>query len=224
MAFSRISNERLSDKVVQSIKEQIETGELKPGEKLPNELVLAEELGVSRGILREALTILQARNYIIRKPKDGTFVNADIKDILSEQTGISLKEATYIDLLEMRECVEQKVVEKVVDLASDEQVQELDEFLDPTQDKINGNSVDYYFHYRLAQLSQNAMFMNFIDTYYDVIDELTKKTTKKASRKNEINEEHKRIVECIRKRDKEEAVKAILEHLKKVRENIKGSL
>ena len=221
MGFTRITNERLSDKVAQSIIEQIETGELKPGDKLPNELELAEELGISRGILREALTILQAREYIVRKPKDGTLVNPDIMEILRSKNGISLKEATYIDLLEMRECVEERVVEKVVDLASDEKILELEEFLNPIQEQINGNSVDYYFHYKLAELSQNAMFVNFIDTYYDVIDELTKKTTQKKSRKTEINQEHRKIVEYIVKRDKEKAVIAMLEHLRKVKENIK---
>ena len=221
MGFTRITNERLSDKVAQSIIEQIETGELKPGDKLPNELELAEELGISRGILREALTILQAREYIVRKPKDGTLVNPDIMEILRSKNGISLKEATYIDLLEMRECVEERVVEKVVDLASDEKILELEEFLNPIQEQINGNSVDYYFHYKLAELSQNAMFVHFIDTYYDVIDELTKKTTQKKSRKTEINQEHRKIVEYIVKRDKEKAVNAMLEHLRKVKENIK---
>ena len=221
MGFTRITNERLSDKVAQSIIEQIETGELKPGDKLPNELELAEELGISRGILREALTILQAREYIVRKPKDGTLVNPDIMEILRSKNGISLKEATYIDLLEMRECVEERVVEKVVDLASDEKILELEEFLDPIEEQINGNLVDYYFHYKLAELSQNAMFVNFIDTYYDVIDELTKKTTQKKSRKTEINQEHRKIVEYIVKRDKEKAVNAMLEHLRKVKENIK---
>ena len=221
MGFTRITNERLSDKVAQSIIEQIETGELKPGDKLPNELELAEELGISRGILREALTILQAREYIVRKPKDGTLVNPDIMEILRSKNGISLKEATYIDLLEMRECVEERVVEKVVDLASDEKILELEEFLNPIQEQINGNSVDYYFHYKLAELSQNAMFVNFIDTYYDVIDELTKKTTQKKSRKTEINQEHRKIVEYTVKRDKEKAVNAMLEHLRKVKENIK---
>ena len=78
------------------------------------------------------------------------------------KNGISLKEATYIDLLEMRECVEQRVIEKVVDLASDEKILELEEFLNPIQEQINGNSVDYYFHYKLAELSQNAMFVTLL--------------------------------------------------------------
>lgn len=225
MPFKPITNERLSDKVVEVIMEQISNGILKPGDKFPNELELAEELCVSRGILREALTILQARNYIIRKPKDGTFVNHDIMNLLRENSsGISLKEATYFDMLEMRECIEQRAVEKVIDLASDEQITELEELTLPLGSKENvprKDSVDYYFHYKLAELSQNAMFVNFIDSYYDIIDELTMRTTTKQSRREEIHNEHMKIVEAIKERDKEKAKKQMVYHLSMVRGNIK---
>lgn len=221
MAFTPIINERLSDKVVRVIMEQIQSGDLKPGDKLPNELDLAEELGVSRGILREALTILQARNYVCRKQKEGTFVNADILNILNSKKGISLKEATYIDILEMRECIEQKEVEKIIDLATDEQIADLYNLLIEGKEKGSG-SIDYYFHYRLAELSQNAMFINFIDTYYDVIDELTQQTTKRNSRREEIYKEHMAIIKALEKRDKDMAKIAVLSHLEMVKEHIKG--
>lgn len=221
MPFTPITNERLSDKVVRVIMEQIQSGELKPGDKLPNELELAEELGVSRGILREALTVLQARNYVCRKQKEGTFVNNDIMEILNSRKGISLKKATYIDLLEMRECIEQKAVEKIIDLADDGQIAGLYVLLKEGKEK-GSHSIDYYFHYRLAELSGNAMFLNFIDTYYDVIDELTQETTRKNSRREEIYKEHMAIIKALEKRDKEMARIAILSHLEMVRENIKG--
>lgn len=221
MAFTPITNERLSDKVVRVIMEQIQSGDLKPGDKLPNELDLAEELGVSRGILREALTILQARNYVCRKQKEGTFVNVDILNILNSKKGISLKEATYIDILEMRECIEQKEVEKIIDLATDEQIADLYNLLIEGKEKGSG-SIDYYFHYRLAELSQNAMFINFIDTYYDVIDELTQQTTKRNSRREEIYKEHMAIIKALEKRDKDMAKIAVLSHLEMVKEHIKG--
>lgn len=221
MAFTPITNERLSDKVVRVIMEQIQSGDLKPGDKLPNELDLAEELGVSRGILREALTILQARNYACRKQKEGTFVNVDILNILNSKKGISLKEATYIDILEMRECIEQKEVEKIIELATDEQIADLYNLLIEGKEKGSG-SIDYYFHYRLAELSQNAMFINFIDTYYDVIDELTQQTTKRNSRREEIYKEHMAIIKALEKRDKDMAKIAVLSHLEMVKEHIKG--
>jgi len=221
MSFSPIANERLSDKVVRVIMEQIKDGTIKPGDKLPNELELAEELCVSRGILREALTILQARDYICRKPKDGTFVNPDVLDIMNNTIGITLKEATYNDLIEMRECLEKKTVEKIIDSASDEEIAELFDLVSITEKKKGSRSIDYYFHYRLAELSHNAMFVNFIDTYYDVIDELTTQTTKKVQRKEEIVKEHLAIVEALQQRDKKKAKAAVIQHLEMVLQHVK---
>lgn len=220
MAFTPVSNERLSDKVVQVIMDQIHDGSLKPGDKLPNEHDLSEELGVSRGILREALTILQARNYILRKQKEGTFVNPDIMDILHSQGGISLKEATYLDMLEMRECIEQRAVEKIIDTAKDTQIEELYGLIEADPRQKKEDTIDYYFHYRLAELSQNAMFVNFIDTYYDVIDELSKKTKKISTRRAEIDQEHREIVDALYKRDKQKAKAAVVAHLRKVKGHI----
>jgi len=222
MGFSPIENERLSDKVVRVIMNQIKDGVLKPGEKLPNELELAEELCVSRGILREALTILQARDYIYRKPKDGTFVNPKVLDIINNSVGISLKEGTYGDLIEMRICLEQRIVEQIIDHASDEEIADLFELVSVTEQKKGSRTIDHYFHYRLAELSHNAMFANFIDSYYDVIDEVTAKTTKSMSRRQEIYNEHLSIVQALQARDKEKAKAEVVHHLQIVLEHLRA--
>lgn len=220
MGFSPIENERLSDKVVRVIMDQIKEGILKPGDKLPNELELAEELCVSRGILREALTILQARDYIYRKPKDGTFVNPKVLDIINNSGGITLREGTYSDLIEMRICLEQRVVEKIIDHASDDEIAELFDLVSETDQKRDSRTIDHYFHYRLAELSHNAMFANFIDSYYDVIDEVAAKTTKSMNRRKEIYNEHLAIVQALQARDKEKAKAEVIKHLKIVLEHL----
>lgn len=222
MSFYPIKNERLSDKVVRIIMDQIKDGTLKPGDKLPNELDLAEEFGVSRGILREALTILQARDYIYRKPKDGTIVNPDVLDVINQSSGITLKEGTYSDLIEMRICIEQRIVEKIINTASDEEIDELFDLISVTENNNGSRSIDHYFHYRLAELSHNAMFANFIDSYYDVIDEVTTKTTKKENRRKEIYEEHYNIVQALKDRNTEKAKETIVRHLKLVLSYIKS--
>lgn len=61
--------------VIEQIKEKIKEGKLEAGERLPSEMELAKELGVSRNTLREALRILEEENIIIRKHGVGTFVN-----------------------------------------------------------------------------------------------------------------------------------------------------
>ena len=218
MGFEPISNERLSDKVINQVMENIKTGELAPGMRLPNEPELAFHLGVSRGILREALTILQAKGIIYRKPKEGTFIAPNAMEIINGSFEISVKEATYLDLVEVRECFEPKVVEKVIQLASDEEIAELMDLIDKPSTEKGDHTLDYYFHYHLAELSRNVVFVNFIDTYYDIIDEVKTKSSKRKKRTEEIDDEHRSIVEAIQERNIPKAKERMLYHLRRVKE------
>ncbi|MGC4375692.1 GntR family transcriptional regulator [Fictibacillus sp. Mic-4] len=61
-------------KVIEKIKDDIESGYYEEGEKLPSEFELSKQLGISRATLREALRILEDENVVIRKHGVGTFV------------------------------------------------------------------------------------------------------------------------------------------------------
>lgn len=219
MKFSSVTNEKLSDKVISQIMSNIKSGKLLPGARLPNEPELATSFGVSRGILREALTILQARGIIYRKPKEGTFIAPDVLEVISGSREVSVREATYLNLIEVRECFEPRVVEKVIELASDDEIEELADLVENGTVRNADHSLDYYFHYRLVELSGNIVFVNFIDTYYDIIDELKTRSSKQKNRIAQINEEHKRILEAIQKRDSEKARQLMHYHLQKVKEH-----
>ena len=211
MKFSSVTNEKLSDKVISQIMSNIKSGKLLPGARLPNEPELATSFGVSRGILREALTILQARGIIYRKPKEGTFIAPDVLEVISGSREVSVREATYLNLIEVRECFEPRVVEKVIELASDDEIEELADLVENGTVRNADHSLDYYFHYRLAELSGNIVF--------DIIDELKTRSSKQKNRIAQINEEHKRILEAIQKRDSEKARQLMHYHLQKVKEH-----
>lgn len=223
MKIRRVTNDRLSDKIVSQIMNMVREGSIKPGEKLPNEAVLSEQFGVSRGILREALTQLQSQGYIRRKPKDGTYIQEDIQNIMmNESMNDLLKQATYTDLLDFRESLEMKMVERVIERASDEEILELIEGLGIASNAEIQHSMDHYFHYKLAQVSKNIFFMNFIDTYYDLITEIAAYSNRDQSRRDQIAEEHLAIAKAIQKRDKEAARMAVHHHVKMVEKKIEG--
>ena len=212
-----VRNDRLSDKIVNQIINMMRDGSLKAGDKLPNEDLLSEQFGVSRGILREALTQLQSQGYIRRKPKDGTYIQDNIQGMLmNESVNEVLKKATYSDLLDFREALELKMVERVIERASDEEIEELlDGLVVATNEEVQHN-MDHYFHYKLAQASRNIFFMNFIDTYYDLISEIANKSHRDQVRRNQIADEHFAIVQAIANRDKNAAKQAVLHHMKMV--------
>ncbi|AEV29262.1 transcriptional regulator [Sphaerochaeta pleomorpha str. Grapes] len=218
MKYTPLRSERLSDKVVSQILQLIHDGELKPGEKLPSEVTFSEKFSVSRGVIREAMIQLQVLGYIRRKTKDGTYIQQDIFEKLSKPVSDALKDATFHDLLDFRDSLESKMVEIVIDRASDEEIEEICSTLKADGSSLPGQfSLDHYFHYKLAQASRNIFYMNFIDTYYDLIEELAAKNKKQEGSLVQIAEEHEAIVQAIANRDKEGAHRAMTHHMDMVR-------
>lgn len=215
MKFKPIRNDRLSDKVAEQLLEKIHSGELAPGSRLPNETELADQFEISRGVIREALTILQAQGYIRRRPKEGTFIEENIQSrSVSLPIGEILRSATYLDLIEFREAMEIKIAHLVIERATDEEIAELSEAAQGVAaDDLSQRTIDHYFHYKLALLSGNIFFMNFIDTYYDLISEIATIGRTHQARRIQITEEHLAIAEAIQRRDHELAEKAVVHHM-----------
>lgn len=69
-----ISRKRLADSIVEEITRRIENGELKEGDKLPNQHEFAAQLGVSRTVLRETLHTLAILGLVDQRPKSGTVI------------------------------------------------------------------------------------------------------------------------------------------------------
>lgn len=221
--FRRISNERLSDRVVRQLMQMMHAGELPVGSKLPTETLMAQQLGVSRGILREALNILQARGYITRLPREGTIVcqvsDSDIGNSITTQ----VKSAAYSDLLEFREAMECKVVQKVIERATDAEIDTLYDLIEQTSGEASTpSSIDYYFHYRLAKYSGNTLFVVFLDMYYDTINEIARMSYQDRARQAEAKREHLQIVDALRRRDAGAAIAAVQTHLRQVRSKVDG--
>lgn len=223
--FSPIRDQRLSDKVIEQLLESMRGGELPVGTHLPPESSLAEQLGVSRGILREALTVLEARGFIKRTPKEGTIVRSTSGDELGRALTEQLRKATYRDLLEFREVMECRAAEDAIENATDAELGALKELVD-APDKRSSEpedaELDHYFHYRLAELSGNSLFAGYIDTYYELIREMKKRSLQNDSRRESVHAEHRAICEALCARDKRTAKRELRKHLDAVRRSLEG--
>jgi GntR family transcriptional regulator, transcriptional repressor for pyruvate dehydrogenase complex len=65
----------LSDQVTEALRRRVESGQLKPGEKLPAEVALAPEFGVSRTVVREAISRLKHEGLLESRQGSGVFVS-----------------------------------------------------------------------------------------------------------------------------------------------------
>ncbi len=216
--FRRIRNDRLSDKAVQQLLQRIRAGELPVGTRLPNEADLADQLGVSRGILREALTILQTQGYISRAPREGTVVRSVTGNNSGNSFADLMRGCEHKSMIEFREAVECKVVRNVIRLAAEKEIDSLFALLN-TPLSSTARRPDYYFHYRLAELSGNPLFCAYIDLYYDTIREKSIALTNNTKTLQVMIQEHVRIAEAIRNRDAKAAVAAMKGHLRRVEKN-----
>ncbi len=108
MGFAPVRQRRLSDDIVERLEALILEGSLKAGERLPPERALAEQFGVSRPSLREAIQKLAARGLLVSRQGGGTFVaetlGSTFSDPLLELLGSS--EEAQRDLLEFRHTLE----------------------------------------------------------------------------------------------------------------------
>ncbi len=216
--FRRIRAERLSDKAVQQLAQRIRAGELPVGARLPNEAELAAQLGVSRGILREALTILQMQGYISRAPREGTIVRSACCNETGNSFASLMHSADHKSLMEFREAVECRAIRSAIRLASQKDIDSLFELLG-TPLSSSERRPDYFFHYRLAEISGNPLFCAFIDLYYDTVREQCITLTDNEKALQLMIQEHVRIAEAIRCRDAKAAVAAMRGHLHRVEKN-----
>ena len=123
-AIHRVS---ITDAVVESIKESIESGEYQVGAKLPTEAGLCAEMKVSRTSVREAIRVLQALGYITIKPGKGAFVSEQALLPKNAKPWYEAEGAEYSDFMEVRFVLETLAVRLAVERATALQVEELAE-------------------------------------------------------------------------------------------------
>lgn len=146
----RIPQRALRDRVVDAIRDAVIRGEFRPGEKVP-EHELAEQLGVSRTPVREALRILEFQGLLVTRPKNGTY----IAKIEPEEARDGLLVRSALEELAVRQAIERLGVgwDKVCD--------GLQELLEGMREAIAGGDqvaateFDIRWHARLVDAADN---------------------------------------------------------------------
>ena len=127
----------LTDTAISKIKEMILDGRLAPGSKLPREADLAEDLGISRNSLREAVRALSLIRILDVRQGDGTYVTSLQPEILMETMGFIVDfhhDAIVLHLFEVRRALESAAAEPAAVLMSDADADALMQDLDTLGD------------------------------------------------------------------------------------------
>ena len=164
--MKEIQRMSITDSVVDSLKEMIESGEYKIGEKLPTEMCLCSQLKVSRTCVREAFRVLQALGYVEIRPGKGAYV-ADFQKPLAENSQwYNVEGVQFYDFMEVRMAIETLSVRLAVERCTEKQVAELREIhqsfveANENRDMIKMIMLDELFHTKIIAYTNNQLLIN----------------------------------------------------------------
>ena len=212
--------EKLSDKVTMEIMEMITIQKrFQPGDKLPNENELSEEMGVSRTTLREAVNNLVAQNVLEKKRGRGTFV-VDNQNLTSDLgfDDLNFMHVRLSDLYELRLVIEPQIAGIAALKATEEEIQNMMEYTAKieSKDSTPEEILEYNkrFHNMVAQASHNEFIIRLFDSINNaVIKEFDVQYEEELNNEDMLSS-HKMLMDYIRLRDPEGATQAMRLHLK----------
>lgn len=207
------------------IKEYILEHNLKPGDALPPEGQLVEELGVGRSSVREAVKSLQSMGIVDVRQGDGLYVRELNFDPMLETFlfGMQFNPHTLAELLQIRIWLEVAVIGDAVEHIGADEVAKLEELLKTwearVQDGEEYSDLDESFHQIVYGVLQNETLMKFFSVFWVTFTSLESELTRDTDPEN-VLEFHKRILEAIQSRDPSQARAQLLQHFDHVKERI----
>lgn len=210
---------RLSDSVADDILAMI-TIEKKfmPGEKLPNENELSEELKISRTTLREAIRILATNGILEIQRGKGTFVKKDLQtDSIEEISSLSKIKTNAKDLYEMRLIFEPEAAYLAVQRASDAEIkrilslgEQIEEYIKLGKDRTE---IEQAFHKSIAKATHNEFMNKLMPVIYQAIDKGVALSEEKEMAVKDTIIDHRMIMDFIKNRNAEGAKSAMKIHI-----------
>jgi GntR family transcriptional repressor for pyruvate dehydrogenase complex len=215
-----VVRQSLVDTAVARIREVIEQGQLKAGDRLPTEAELSAQLGVSRTVVREAVSQLESLGMLSVQRGRGMFVGtgsglSGCVKLLRSALALSAKE--LVQFTEFREAVECYAARRAAESATPDDLAELEalcEAIDrPGTDDLEAMRLDFRFHRRLMALSGNELMCSVLEVLQEFVLAAMVRTTPMPRDRNQSRGRHLAIVRAVRTGDPDAAEKAMRAHL-----------
>lgn len=154
---------RLATEIADALREQIRACTLRPGDKLPTEAEIMQQHGVSRTVVREAISGLQAAGFVDTRHGIGTFVlDCPASIEFRVEPGSIPTVRDILSMLELRIGLESEAAFLAAARRTPDQLAELRRVLDGFQSALDNGSdtseTDYQFHLRVAEATGNRYF------------------------------------------------------------------
>jgi len=222
--YKTVRTARLYEQIVQQIEQSIVEGKLNPGDQLPTERELAQQFGVSRTAVREAVKTLTEKGLVESFSGRGTFVTApkpqSTRKSLDSFFEIGdLEDPAY--LVELRGVIEPEVTILAATRIEDQQLAMMREAVATMDRSLKEPEVyieaDLDFHLALAEAAGNPLILSLLDSIVGVLRRQRLGIFGVEGGPERGQTHHKLILEAIERRDPAAAHEAMRAHLEQIR-------
>lgn len=220
MAFVPISSRRLYQQVAERIKLQIYSGAMTEGDRLPAEKELAQQLGVSRPIVREALIALEIAGLVEIRTGSGSYIRESNK-VIPPMLDVG---PSPIELLHARLLIEGEVAAEAAVQANEQDLAAIEATVDDMRRIMDAGDhahvADQNFHVLIATASRNRVLADLVSSLWQgmfspIFYKLSERTGLLTNQSNAYAE-HKAILAALQTHDPIGARAAMRCHLKSV--------
>jgi len=235
VAATDVQPEKLYFSIADEILEAIRTGEFPEGRALPAERVLAEELGVSRGSLREAIRVLEHAGILSVRTGSGTYVR---EGGLSKATQLRVAAAARgeyspLDIITARRALEPTCAALAAEFAQPAELKQLNKLVDHNAILIaegaDPTEPDLEFHLVIAAATRNAVLEALLHQIVDIMRqrfwrELKRDSVRYPGERERYLNQHRAILKKIESRDAAGASRLMKRHIDDIERSLLGEL
>lgn len=213
-----ISSSTVVNSVVEKLRAALARGQWRSGDMLPGQRELAEQLGISRPSLREAVIVLETLGLVRSMPGKGVVVlEANLNEAVSE--GSAMAGASLEDVLQLRYTLEPFIVGLVAQSISSKEVGQLRLTLMDMREALDANDNDacanayIAFHEELFALTSNPIFQNVVQQTSSALKQSADVLHNSPEHLAERLEENEAVVRAIRARNSAQASAEMRRHI-----------
>lgn len=222
MQFTKIEPPDLLKKIIHQIKQNISTGELKKGDKLPSERLLCTMFGLSRATVREALKTLEMLGLVECMHGSGYYISSNLSNTMSEPLSIMmlLERGSLMQTHELRQAIELESATLAASNASLSELMAMETIINRIEaepDERIKAQLDQQFHYSIARASGNPLLSTLLNACEALINEHIQgariRIINIGNNEEIINRQHREVLDAMKRRDGAAATAAIKEHM-----------
>ena len=230
--FKPIQTDRISNAIVDQIKDAVFQKKLKPEDKLPSERQLMEQFRASRVTIREALRTLEHSGIleIRRGVEGGAFIRDPNTEFVNDflQDMFSMGKIKISNLTEARLAVEPYSVKLAAERITEDSLEKVRQIIQEAKECLDKNSMndarllDLEFHRLIAQASQNPVIFFMIDSIMDIMENNISSIPLSVKSVEKTNQYHEEIYIALRNQEVQRAQELMLKHIQEIHDTLEA--